>query len=398
MWAARLAHLSLSKRRVNSTLKQRSSFKGVGGAQEAEDHIGAFTYSLYLSKYGSVPNAESHVTSLVRSLREHRKDNDRARVFAELASIDVKLPRSSLTLFLEALEPLAGDLRPDDDNGIMWAEAATAKQAGVEVLVSQGWSKHDAEEFCASKAAELSVEGPKSAGGGGKGGTGKKGQGLVDSDLWCETISNAAMRELRADMDGIFSLICDGAKNNQIISLPRFLAVMSCLNPSITTEVLVGDFDRMAGERRARGDGCADETAIDHDQLMEYSVSHTLGDGVDDEHRARLRAAVHHFWALNSLTIKRTLGDLANRRKRLEKAYEGLEANWISSTPEETAAACVYGRMCIMDSLDPWVQEPAVKPPPKPSFFRSEHRKLHIMKALMPPAIPQSMLAEMRMQ
>ena len=101
---------------------------------------------------------------------------------------------------------------------------------------------------------------------------------------------------------------------------------------------------------------------------------------------------------LNSLTIKRTLGDLADRRRRLEKAYEGLEANWISSTPEETAAACVYGRMCIMDSLDPWVQEPAVKPPPKPSFFRSEHRKLHIMKALMPPAIPQSILAEMRMQ
>jgi hypothetical protein len=398
VWAARLAHLSLSKRRVNSTLKPRASFRGVGGAQEAEDHIGAFTYSLYLSKYGSVPNAESHVTSLVRSLRAHRGENDRARVFAQLASVDVKLPRRSLTLFMEALEPLAGDLRPDDDSGIMWAEAAAARKAGVEVLVSQGWSKHDAEEFCASKAAELCVEDPKAAGGGGKGGASKNVQGLVDSDLWCETISNASMRELRAEMDGMFSCICDGAKNNQIISLPRFLAVMSCLNPSITTEVLAIDFDRMAGERRARGDGLVDETAIDHDQLMEYSVSHTLMDGVDDAHRARLCEAVHHFWALNCLRIKRTIGDLAARRRRLEKAYEGLEANWMSSTPEETAAACVYGRMCIMDSLDPWVQEPAVKPPPKPSFFRSEHRKLHIMKALMPPAIPQSMLEEMRMQ
>lgn len=272
---------------------------------------------------------------------------------------------------MDALEPLAGELRPDDDNGIMWAEIGCAREGGAALLQAQGWSKADAEEFCAGKAAELSVPDPKAAGESGGGGGGKSGgRGLVDSDLWCESMANAAMREYTAEMDVIFRSICDGAKNQHVISLPRFLGVMESLNPNATTEALATDFDRMARERRERGDGGVDEAAIDHEQLMEYAVSHALTDPLDDGHKARLSAAVQHFWAVNSLRIRKTLGDLSKRRKRLERALEGLEANWASSAPEEIAAACVYGRMCIMDSLEPWVEEPSIKPPPKPSFFR----------------------------
>lgn len=101
---------------------------------------------------------------------------------------------------------------------------------------------------------------------------------------------------------------------------------------------------------------------------------------------------------LASCPIKKTAARCTVLMLEVSQAFEGLEANWASSTAEGTARACVLVRMCVMDMLDPWVQEPPARRPHKPSFFRSENRKMHIMKALMPPAISPDVLQEMRMQ
>ena len=90
------------------------------------------------------------------------------------------------------------------------------------------------------------------------------------------------------------------------------------------------------------------------------------------QHLPLLRDALDHFWAVHSLQIQQTRHDLDEKKKRFDAAYAGLEANWVGITPEQIACACVYARMCVSDFLDPWVQEPAPKLAPKPSFFREQ--------------------------
>lgn len=117
-------------------------------------------------------------------------------------------------------------------------------------------------------------------------------------------------------MDAVFEAICDGARHNRLLSLARFLGVMGTLNPALSTELLASDFEKMAAARRERGEGDAEEAAVDNGQLLEYAVEHAV-EGVREHER--LSDAVGHFWARQRLPIQRTLAELAVKRKRLEK-------------------------------------------------------------------------------
>mmetsp|Transcript_42410 Transcript_42410/g.98676 ORF Transcript_42410/g.98676 Transcript_42410/m.98676 type:complete len:829 (-) Transcript_42410:265-2751(-) len=379
IWAARMAHLSISNDKGSDGLPVEEA-----GVQVAEggamDDLGGFTYTLYLNKYGSVQEGENHVCSLIKSVRAHRSRNPRSRVFGDFACIDVRVPPEALKLFLQISNFLSVGFRPDEDNGVIWVGYEHARESAFKMLRHHGYSKQQAEKWIEKELKEMRVGDPK-----------ETNKYLIDCDLCCEAVQRTCLVGHNKELLQAFETICHGASTSRLISLPRFMGIMGVLNSKLSSDRVVQDFERMCDERE--GEAAEDERGVTNDQLFDYATANPLTAN-DTSELHDIRRALDLYWTINGIEFQKTLFEIKEKAVRLEKSLHGLESLWMSESPRDMAAACVYARMCEQDTLNPWVREPQAKPIPKPSFFRSEPRKLHIMKALMPPPLPLDLSAK----